>query len=293
MPPVEQRERRDLTRDRSPGGQERTRAVTRGQGVLERANLQWAAVAAEIRGVSGRASVQAFLAGQADPAALAEWAKGRLRSQLPLLEQALTGLVRPQHRQLLALQWAPSDFLEQPLDTLSAESTRLRTDGRAVPPPPPPAATTGAAAPGGRASEPGPPEPPLTVARAVTVLDPIAGVDQRGAELWVAAGGIDMTRVGPAARLATGSGGAPGHDERAGQQRSGKTRPGTRARRTGLTPWAHAAALPKGPYVSALYPRLAARRGKTRAIRAVAHSIVVSAGPRLSRHEPDRELGAT
>ena len=81
-----------------------------------------------------------LLTSHADPQALAELAKGRLRSKLPLLEQALTGLVRHHHRQLLALQLAPIDFLEEQLDTLSAEITRLLTELSAVPPAQPPAA---------------------------------------------------------------------------------------------------------------------------------------------------------
>jgi transposase len=75
------------------------------------------------------------------------------------------------------------------------------------------------------------------------------------------------------------------NDESAGKQRSGKTRLGNQALRTGLTQLAHAAARTKGTYLSALYHRLAARRGKKRAIIAVAHSIVVSAFHMLCRHE--------
>ncbi len=121
------------------------------------------------------------------------------------------------------------------------------------------------------------------------MLDTIPGVDPRVGELLVAEWGLHMGRFGTAARLAAWRGVAPGNDESAGQQRSGKTRKGHRALRTGLTPLAHAAALTKGTYVSALYHRLAARRGKKRAIMAVAHSSVVSAFHLRSRHEPSHE----
>jgi hypothetical protein len=84
---------------------------------------------------------------------------------------------------------------------------------------------------------------------------------------------------------------APGNDESAGKQRSSKTRKGHRTLCTGLTQIAHAAARTQGTYLSAPYQRLAARRGKKRAIMAVAHAIVVSAFHMLSRHEPSRELG--
>jgi transposase len=108
----------------------------------------------------------------------------------------------------------------------------------------------------------------------------------------VAEWGINMNRFGTAARLAAWTGVAPGDDESAGKRRSGKTCKGNRALRTGLTQLAHAAAHTKGTYLSPLSHRLAARRGKKRAIMAVAHSIVVSAFHRLSRHEPYPELGA-
>jgi hypothetical protein len=131
----------------------------------------------------------------------------------------------------------------------------------------------------------------MTFARAVTRLDTMPGVNQRGGERLVAAWGLDMGRVGTAARLAAWRGVAPGHDERAGKPRSGKTRQGNQAWRTGLTQWAHAAARPKGTSWSALYHRLAARRGQKRAILAVAHSIVVSALHLRIRGAPSRELG--
>ena len=136
------------------------------------------------------------------------------------------------------------------------------------------------------------PHMPLTFTQAITLLDTIPGVDQRGAERWVAETGIDMTRFGTPARLAVWAGVAPGNDASAGKQRSGRTRPGNQPLRTVLTQLAHAAARTKGTYLSALYHRLAARRGKKRAIVAVAHSMVVSAFHMLSRHEPYQDLGA-
>jgi transposase len=101
-----------------------------------------------------------------------------------------------------------------------------------------------------------------------------------------------MARSGTAECLSAWTGMAPGNGDSTGKQRSGQTRKGNRSPRTGLTQIAHAAARTEGTYLSALYHRLAARRGKKRAIVAVAHSIVVSAFYMLSRNEPCRELGA-
>jgi transposase len=286
IPPVEQRELRDLTRYRTKLVQERGREVNRVQGVLERANIKLAAVATDVMGVSGRAILAALVEGRADPATMAELAKGRMRSKIPLLEQALTGLVRDHHRQLIALQLAHIDFLDDQIDTLSLEITRRLLELSAGDPPADGAGATGSAA------DTGTPAAPMTFTRALTVLDTIPGVDQRGGELLVAEWGIDMERFGTADRLAAWSGVAPGNDESAGKQRSGKTRKGNRALRTGLTQLAHAAARTKDTYLSALYRRLAARRGKKRAIMAVAHAIVVSAFHMLSRNESYHELGA-
>jgi transposase len=132
----------------------------------------------------------------------------------------------------------------------------------------------------------------MRLAQAIAVLDTMPGVDQRGAERLVAAWGTAMGRLGTASRVSAWTGVAPGHDESAGTQRSGKTRQGNRTLRTGLTPIAHAAARTQGPSPSALSQRVATRRGKQRAIMAVAQAIVASALHMRSRHEPDRELGA-
>src|SRR5215467_8977466 len=133
---------------------------------------------------------------------------------------------------------------------------------------------------------------PLTFTRAVELLDTMPGIDQRGAEVSVAEIGIDMSRFETAPRLAAWAGVAPGNDARAGKQRSGKTRKGNRPLRTILTQLAHAAVRTKDTSLSAFYQRLAVRRGKKRAIIAVAHSIMCRVFHMLSRHEGYRELGA-
>jgi transposase len=247
-------------------------------------------VATDMMGVSGRAMLAALVEGRAAPAVLAELAKGRLRSKIPLLEQALTGLVRDHHRRLIAIQLAPIDFLDEQIDALSTEIARCLIELRAAEVPTQPPACLAAA---DGAAAPATPGEPLTFTRAITLLDTIPGVDRRGAERWVAETGVDMERFGTAAHLAAWVGVAPGNDQRAGQQRSGRTRPGHQPLRTVLTQLAYAAAHTKGTYLSALYHRLAARRGRKRAIIAVAHSMVVSAFYLCVRQETYHELGAT
>jgi transposase len=86
IPPAGQRDLRDLTRSHTKLVQERSREVNRVQGVLERANSKLASVASDIMGVSARAMRNALIAGRADPATIAAWAQGRLRSKLSVLE---------------------------------------------------------------------------------------------------------------------------------------------------------------------------------------------------------------
>jgi transposase len=289
IPPQGQWELGELTRYRTTLVQERSREVNRVHGVVERANIKLAAVASDMMGVSGRAILAVLIEGRTDPATMAELAKGRLQSKIPLLEQALTGLVRDHHRRMLAIQLAHIDFLDEPIEALSVEISRCLADLSASD-----ASATGSDAAGADRpwADRRQPDMPLTFTQAITLLDTIPGVDKRGAERWVAETGIDMARFGTPARLAVWAGVAPGNDASAGRQRSGRTRPGNQPLRTVLTQLAHAAARTKGTYLSALYHRLAARRGKTRAIVAVAHSMVVSAFHRLSRNEPYQELGA-
>jgi transposase len=207
---VEQRDRRELTRYRTKLVQERTREVNRGQGILERGNIKVASVASDLMGASGRAILAALIEGRADPATMADLATGRLRSKIPVLEQALTGLMRAHHRQLLAMQLAPIDFLDAQLETLSAEITRLLTDLSIVPPTPPPAPAAGGTRKTARPAAPAPPAPAMTRARAVTILDTRPGVDRRGGELLVAEWGSDMARFGTAAHLAVWRGARQG-----------------------------------------------------------------------------------
>src|SRR5215510_420373 len=128
IPPQGQRDLRDLTRYRTKLVQERVREVHRVQGVLERANIKLASVIADIMGVSGRAMLEALSAGRVDPATMAELAKRRMRAKIPVLEQALTGIVPDHHRQLLAMQLAHIDFLDEQIETLNqAMEVSLRT----------------------------------------------------------------------------------------------------------------------------------------------------------------------
>jgi transposase len=258
IPPVAQRELRDLTRYRSTFSQARVTLINRVQKLLEEANIKLAAVASDIMGGSGRAILAALLTGHVDPQALAELAKGRLRSTRDQLASALEGRVKPHHR------FGLTELLSQ-IDSLDETIARFEAQIQAIC---------------------GPFE------EAVALLDTIPGVARRPAEMIVAEIGTDMTRVPSADPLASWAGVAPGNHESAGKQASGKTRKGNRFLRTTLVQAAHAAARTRGTYLNAQYRRLAARRGKKRAILAVAHSMLVMAYDMIQRREPYHDAGA-
>jgi transposase len=286
VPPRGQRELRDLTRQRSNLVRERAAVANRLQKVLEDANIKLAAVATDVLGVSGRAMLDAMVAGEADPVAMAELARGRLRNKQAELEQALTGRVRDHHRFLLATHLSHIDFLDGQIRQFDQRITsHIEQQPPVLTTVSPPQLVSALAEPLEL------PEGVLTWVEAVDLLDTIPGIDRRLAEVLVAEMGIDMSRFPSEHHLASWSGVAPGNNESAGKRRSGKTPPGNPALRKALVQAAHAAKRKKDGYLAAQYHRLAARRGKKRAIVAVAHSILVIAYHILSRREPYRELG--
>ena len=103
--------------------------------------------------------------------------------------------------------------------------------------------------------------------------------------------GLTMARFPSAAHLASWAGMCPGNQESAGKRLSGKTRKGNPWLRLLLEQAAHAAAHTKHTYLSAQYHRLAARRGKKKAVVAVGHTILVIIYHVLQEQQPYAELG--
>jgi len=257
IPPVGQREMREMTRHRSNFVRERATLVIRVQKVLESANIKLASVASDVMGVSGRAMLAALIEGHASPAEMADLAKGKLREKREQLVKALEGRVKPHHRFILTELLCQIDNVEEAVSHFDEQIQLLCVPFEA----------------------------------AIALLDTIPGVARQTAEIIVSEIGIDMSRFPSAAHLAAWAGVAPGNNESAGKRRSGKTRKGNQALGVVLNQAAHGAAHTKGTYLSAQYHRLAGRRGKKKAIMAVAHSILVIAYHLIKRQEPYRELG--
>ena len=261
IPDEPQRDLRELVRYRTHLIQERTREVNRVHKVLEDANLKLSSVASDIMGVSGREMLQAIIAGKDDPAALAELAKGRMRTKIDELERALTGYVRQNHRLLLRMHLEHIDELNEKIGELDAEIDRLMR--------------------------------PFDQDNLVERLDAITGVGRQTVEVVIAEIGTDMSRFPTHRHLASWAGLAPGKNESAGRNRSARTPKGNQYLRTALVEAAQAAGRTKGTYLGEQYRRLARRRGKKRAAVAVAHSILVIIYHMIQKGTDYHERGST
>ena len=258
VPPPPIRELRDITRYRVQQTRDRSQEVNRLQKVLEDAGVKLTSVLTDVMGASGRAMVEALIAGTTDPQVLAELARGKLRQKLPALRRALVGRFRPIHAFLLEQILAKIDYLDEALERLTAE-----IDRRVAP-----------------------------FAPMLTALDTIPGIDRIGAISLVAETGGDMQRFPSAAHLCSWGGMCPGHDESAGKRRSGKTRKANRYLRTTLIQAGVAASHKKDSALRPLYARVRGRRGHKKAVVAVGHQILEIAYYVMRDGVTYHELGA-
>ena len=257
VPSRPQRQLRELTRHRTTLVQERARTINRMQNVLEDANIKLASVVTDIRGVSARSMLEALIAGERDLSVMAELARGRMRSKRAELEEALRGHFLPHHSFLLTEHLSHIDYLDEAIDRVSQAIEEHLADEQ----------------------------------EAIALLDTIPGVSQRTAEILIAEIGTDMSRFPSAKHLASWAGMCPGQHESAGKRLSGKTRKGSRWLRQVLVEIAHVAAKTKDTYLAAQYRRIAARRGKKRALIALGHTVLVIAYQLLTRKMPYHDLG--
>jgi transposase len=259
IPPSWQRIVRELTRSRTSLGEERSRVIARLHKELEDANIKLAAVASDLMGKSAQEMLQALLEGELTPEAMAQFARGRMRSKRELLVQALTGHLQAHHRFLLAEHLKHLSQLQDGIARLSGEiAERLQP-----------------------------------YEKLLARLETIPGIKRRLAEVILSEIGTDMQRFPSAQHLASWAGMCPGNHESGGKRLSGKTCKGSQWLRTALVEAAHAASHCKDSYLSAQYHRLAFRRGKKRAAVALAHTLLIIVYHMLTHEEDYQELGGT
>jgi transposase len=246
VPKLEQRALREMTRTRTTLLSERARLANRIQKVLEDANIKLASVASDVLGVSGRAMLRRMILGECEPKAVADLARGTLRKKIDALEAALTGRLRPHHRIVLA------ELLNQ-VESLDASVGRLDA-----------------------AIDEAMKESDSPYEAAVELIQTIPGGGIISARAVLAEIGTDMSQFPNSGHISSWTGICPGNKQSAGKRLSTSINPGNKWLKTILVQMAHSAAHQKGTYLHALYCRTAARRGKKRAIVAVAHSILMA-----------------
>jgi transposase len=258
VPPKPFRTLRNLTRYRKAQISDRQREANRLHKILEDTGIKLDCVATDILGVSGRAMLDAIVSGTTDPNVLAELARGQLRKKTPALREALVGRFADEHALIVGQILAHIDFLDEAIDRLSAEiEEQIR---------------------------------PFAAQR--DLLMTIPGVKQRAAEVLIAEIGVDMSVFPTPKHLASWAKVSPGNDQSAGKRRSGKTGKGNKWLRATLNESANAAARTKDSYLAAQYQRLRGRRGHSKAVTAVGHSILTAAWHMLQTGELFRDLGS-
>ena len=258
IPDRAQRELRELTRFRAALVRDRARMVNRLQKTLEGANLKLASVLTDLTGASGTRILGALLRGEDDAATLADLADVRVQQRKRrALEEALRGHLTGPLRFVVARQLGQITALDGEIAACDAAVAEALAPHAAV------------------------------FAR----LDAIPGIGRRTAEVIMAELGTDPRRFGSAKALAAWAGLAPGNRQSGGKRRPAGTRRGNPWLKAALTEAAWAAGRAKDSYLGSQYRRFAARRGRKRAVVAVAHSLLVIVYHMLTRGTDYADLG--
>jgi transposase len=260
IPDREQRELRELLRQRTRLIDDRAQVMNRLHKLLEGANIKLSSVASDLGGVSAMEMLTQLVEGNDDPAALAQLARGRMRSKIEELEQALTGTIRPHHRLMLASYLRQLTFLDEEIAVLDAEAEeRVRPFG------------------------------PM-----LALLQQVPGVGERTAQVLIAELGTDMSFWATAGHLASWAKLCPGNNQSGGKRRRAPTGHGNRWLCRALIEAARAGIRTKGSYLGAQYRRLKGKgQGNDgRAIVAVAHTILTIVYHMLRDGTHYRDLGA-
>lgn len=258
VPPSKIQELRDLTRTRKQLVREVSQHTLRIQKTLEDANIKLASVLSSILGVSGRAMLNAIIAGNDDPEHLASLAVGSARKKQAELVEALRGRVTDHHRAMMRLHLGLIDALQAALEQLDAAAGKLL-------------------------------EP---IKERAALLTTMPGVSDIVAQVIVAEIGDDMTRFPTQAHLVSWAGLCPRNDESAGKRRSTRVRKSANWLKTTLVTAAWAAARKKDGYLRAQFLRIKSRRGAKKAILAVAASMLTAAYFMLRDGVAYNDLGA-
>jgi transposase len=257
VPPPQIRRLRNLTRYRVQLMGDRTREAARVEKLLEDASIKLSVVVSNITGASARDMLTPLVAGERDPAVMAQMARSKLRWKIPQLTESLVGHFDDHHALLIGGMLQRLAQVEASLkacdEQIAAEITPW--------------------------------------AHQMELLQTIPGIGVKTAQVFIAETGGDMSRFHSAAHLAAWAGLAPAVHESAGKSWSMGSRKGNKWLASMLVEGAGAASRMKTNYLGAQYRHLAPRRGGRRALVAVAHSMLVAAFHILERDQPYADLG--
>jgi transposase len=248
VPPPPIRLLRDLTRYRAALVSDQTAEKNRVEKLVEDAQIKLSVVATDIFGVSGRAMMGALIAGERDPAVLAQMARTAMRRKIPTLEEAFVGRFSDHHAFLLARMLSRVDSLNADIAALDA-----RIDEQIAP-----------------------------FADALDRLDEIPGVGRVAAQVIIAEVGLDMSRFPTPGHLASWARFAPGVKESAGRNKGNGSTGHGNAYLARVLGEAAVGASRTNTFLGERYTRVARRRGKKKAVVAVGRSILVIAWHLLS-----------
>jgi transposase len=269
VPEQQIQEMRELLRTRKQLGRQQSSHIKRLQKTLECANIKLDSVITDIVGKSGRAMIQALIAGETDPVKLAALADPRIRASAQELREALRGRVTDHHRFLLYLHLQHIDFADAAIQDIdrkvAALITRMDQEVEA-----------------GQAS----------FQSLISLLMTIPGIDVLAARIVLSEIGPDMSRFPTAGHLLSWAGLSPRNDESAGKRRSTRLRKGDPWLKTLLVQCAWAARRKKHSYFNAQFYRLTGRRGPKKAVCAVAASLLTTIYHMLKDGTQFKDLGA-
>jgi transposase len=257
VPDTPTQELRALLRTRKQLVREQSSHVLRVQKTLEDANIKLDPVISDLMGKSGRAMVEALIAGETDPAKLASLAGPRLKASPTQLREALRGRVSKNHRFLLRLHLKQIDALDAAILTIDRQVEADIAPFRA----------------------------------AVKQLISTPGIKALNAQVVLSEIGLDMSRFPSDRHLISSAGICPRNDDSVGKRRSNRLRKGAPWLKTALVQSAWAAVRKKDSYLRAQFHRIKARRGATKAIMAVAASILTAIYHMLKNGTKYQDLG--
>ena len=257
IPDRSQRELREIARYRKSLVEERAREINRLEKTLQGANIKLSSVVSEITGKSSRNIINALIGEGLSEENVDALLRGSLREKRNDILKYCDGYLSSLQRKLVrAIVDHIDDMTRRIADVDDIINGQMRD-----------------------------------YEEAIKKLEEIPGIAKRSAQVILAEIGLDMSRFPTAGHLAAWSGLAPGNNESAGKRKHGRTRKGNITLKTTLIQSAKTAKAKKGSFFKAQFDRLAVKRGKNRAVVAVAHSMLIAIYNMLTFDVPFCDLG--